>query len=172
MAKTIELNMVRNDLVSLIDAFRLKRSVEVGVQFGEFSYVLLRDSKLEHHLCCDAWQGKFGWAIEDARAYMSEFGDRAEIMQGYSTEVAARMAEAGRQFDFCYIDADHRGPSVDADIKAWLPLMARPCVFAGHDFLVTRLVGVIPVVHKWADELGVPIHLTREKRKSWFLILG
>jgi predicted O-methyltransferase YrrM len=175
MAKVIRLDMTRNDLALLIDAFHIQEGVEIGVAYGEFSHNLLRLSNLKRLLSIDAWLGKYERCQKDAASKLEEFGFRSEITKASSQEAAAHLKqhEPTRRFGFIYIDADHRGRSVQADIQAWMPLLDRSkgSIFAGHDYLECRFCGVVPIVNQLADKLGLPIHLTKEEWPSWFFLM-
>lgn len=165
------LDMTRFDLPLLIDAFHLKRGVEIGVFQGYFSYYLLRHSRIESLWCVDNWAGKWMQFEEDARTCLREFADRARIIRMPSEEAAKLAVDGASRFDFVYIDGNHRSRAVRADLDAWLPLAASPCLFAGHDYWQAGMTGVVAAVNEFAARLHKPLYVTRERCASWFMIL-
>jgi predicted O-methyltransferase YrrM len=164
-------DMTRYDFARMIGQRSLKHGVEIGVLHGAFSYYLLRHSSLEVLWSVDAWQGKHKPRKADVVTHLSEFGERSRIVHARSTDAAELAAKEGTTFDFVFIDAGHLKHEVQSDIDAWLPLTRRPCLFAGHDYLRTRKVQVIPIVNALAEQLQVPVNVTRETWASWFFWL-
>lgn len=64
-------------------------------------------------------------------------------------------------FDLVYIDGDHRYDAVKADIEAWLPLVRKGGIIAGHDYLFRdgkgrrSVCGVKPAVDDYFREAVV-----------------
>lgn len=56
-----------------------------------------------------------------------------KVVRMPSVKVATMFSES--YFDFVYIDGDHRYDAVKSDIEAWLPLIKRGGMIAGHDYL-------------------------------------
>ena len=172
MAKTVKLQTSRYDLHLLIDMLHIKRAVEVGTSYGWYSYYMLRNTKLEQLWSVDSYQGKFEREIEDSSVLLAEFGERSRIVHMKSVDAAKMAADNEERFGYAYIDGEHRHYAVVRDIDSWLPLITRPGILAGHDYIVAGRTGVIPAVQAIADKLEVPIYLTRETWASWFIILG
>ena len=173
MANTIRLPCLRYDFPALIDFMKIERGVEIGTLYGYFSYHLLRHSNLKELWSVDSWSGKYQRYHEDAVAHLSEFGDRSRIVRMPSVEAAGLAEQTHNTFGFIYIDANHLSSFVQQDIDAWLPRLQRPGILAGHDYIDgVRKVGVISVVDKLAEKLGMPVYLTREEWASWFFIFG
>lgn len=166
------LDMTRFDLAGLIDVLHLKTGVEIGVLNGYFSYHLLKQSQLKTLWGVDSYQGKAAHYAPEGSAHLEEFGERSRLLRMSSVKAAELAAEEEVLFDFVYIDASHDEASVRADIEAWFPRTARPCVFAGHDYLHLRNYGVVQVVNDLARRCGCPIYVTKERLASWFFILG
>jgi len=53
-------------------------------------------------------------------------------IKSLSHKAAERFADGS--VDFVFIDADHEYPSVQADIRAWLPKVRPNGILAGHDY--------------------------------------
>ena len=165
--------MTRNDFPAMIDDMGISQGAEIGVNMGEFSYALLRHSRIKTLWSVDPWVGKTAPTYENAISLLSEFGLRSRIVCETS-EAAGKIArQDGEKFGFVYIDGDHLYQSVKNDIETWLPLLTTPGILAGHDYLTgIRKCNVIPAVNETAEKLGLPISLTREKWASWFFVIG
>lgn len=66
-----------------------------------------------------------------------------------SLTAAKWFKDSGITFDMIFIDANHEGPAVRADILAWRPLLSKGGILCGHDYEFTGWPDVKPVV----DEL-------------------
>ena len=55
------------------------------------------------------------------------------LIRENSIEVAKSFVEGKKHFGFVYIDADHSYESIRGDIDAWMPLVEKGGVLAGHD---------------------------------------
>ena len=172
MAKTVKLQTSRYDLPLLIDMLHIKRAVEVGTHHGWYSYYMLKNTQLDELWSVDPYEGKFARVIEDSSVLLAEFGSRSRLVHMKSVDAAKMATDNEEQFGYVYIDGEHRQYAVEQDINAWLPLITRPGILAGHDYIVAGRTGVIQAVQVIADKLDVPIYLTRETWASWFLILG
>src|SRR5437762_972671 len=112
MPMKVRLSCTRYDLPALIDALRMKVGAEVGVSHGHFSYYLLRHSRLEKLYSVDSYEGRGAPCRADAEHYLSEFGQRSELLVMKSTGAAELLRQRNVQLDFCYIDADHQYQAV------------------------------------------------------------
>lgn len=174
MKMATRLPFSRYEFPELIDREGFKHAVEVGVNLGQFSYYLLKHSKLETLIGVDAYHGKFKSAMAGARTLMQPYTDvlRYTLLRKTSVEAAAMMREAisrgtYHQKDFVYIDAAHDEASVTADLQAWAPLVRPGGILAGHDYVAARHCGVIQAVNKFALKSGWEFSLTREEWASW-----
>jgi hypothetical protein len=122
------------------------RGVEVGVQRGVFSEVILDRSRLVELVLVDPWREFDGYEdvanvaqaeqdaiLASARDRLERFGDRAQFWRTTSVEAAARVEDAS--LDFVYLDARHDYEHVLEDLEAWWPKLKQTGVFAGHDYL-------------------------------------
>lgn len=135
----------RDDLGYLLEAESKSIGVEVGVQRGIFSSIVLK-----------AWQGARKYYLVDLWAQQKHYNDRANVDQheqehilGEARENLKRWAEkaifvrndsitASREFadaslDFVYLDARHDYAAVLADLSAWWPKLKQSGILAGHD---------------------------------------
>ncbi len=78
-----------------------------------------------------------------------------------SSTVAARIfREAGRKFDFVYLDASHEYKDVLSDLREWWPLVDQGGVLVGDDF-EHPWFDVIRAAMEFADEIGCPLKTHR-----------
>ncbi len=78
-----------------------------------------------------------------------------------SSTVAARIfREAGRKFDFIYLDASHEYADVLNDLREWWPLVDTGGVLVGDDF-EEPWFGVIRAALEFADEIGQKLEINR-----------
>ena len=163
--------------------------VEVGVFKGQMAeYLLGRRPELR-------WWGVDSWAgfrdqpkayIEsgDVHAVMTQpdqdecyrvtkdklarFGDRATIIRDNSVHAAMAFGEGS--MDCVYLDADHSREGVEADIKAWWPVVKPGFWIGGHDYLQSDKrfnFGVSLAVDQWVAETGYQLEL--DEGMCWFV---
>eukprot|EP00928_Gymnodinium_smaydae_P018835 TRINITY_DN17178_c0_g1_i1.p1 TRINITY_DN17178_c0_g1~~TRINITY_DN17178_c0_g1_i1.p1 ORF type:complete len:320 (-),score=71.21 TRINITY_DN17178_c0_g1_i1:6-944(-) len=70
---------------------------------------------------------------------------------------AARFVAPGSA-ELVYLDGDHRHAAIEADIRAWAPIVAAGGILAGHDHALD-FPGVIAAVRAFADARGLRVHL-------------
>jgi len=68
----------------------------------------------------------------DACEWMLQYVSAVRIVRAASVD-AAKLFSRG-YFDFVFLDGNHTFEAVDADIKAWLPLVKPGGILAGHDY--------------------------------------
>jgi hypothetical protein len=169
--------MTRYGFPALIDALGITRGVEIGVSKAHYSQHLLRESKRLTELWGVDNYGhrRYGDEWQDAESVMREFGDRFVLKKVQSVAAAKEAADAGIKFGFIHLDGQHKDKAVREDIGCWLPLLDRPGIFSGHDYVAGRekfLVNVIPAVNDLAERLQMPLYITAEKTASWFFLFG
>lgn len=148
---------------------------EIGVAYGGFSRLIL-----------DSWSGKMlhmvdMWERQDPSVYkestnqeanfqqwheqargVAGYYKRARLWQGDSIDVAGRFSDG--ELDFVYIDANHDGDAVKADLSAWWPKVKLGGIVGGHDFLTKHDEGwwcdVESAVTDWARERNLPFTVT------------
>jgi hypothetical protein len=161
----------RQGFAELIDQRQYKIGVEVGVDHGEFSHLLLARSGLKKLYSVDVWNNKLGeWRKDHAMSLLALFPGRAQVMHATSVDAAAALVAAGVTVDFVYIDGDHRSVGVRLDINTWWPLLRSGGCLTGHDYIDgARKCGVIPIVNEFVGE-DRQLYLTCEDHwKSWFV---
>jgi len=172
MADEIQLGITRYDIPRWLESIgRCRIGAEIGTHHGYYSYYWLLHTNIRMLFSIDCWLPKYETTYNDAVSLLSQFGDRSVIVRKTSIEAAEEFVKDGRvQFDFVYIDACHRSSATLADIQNWSKLIRRPGVICGHDYM--KEVGTIPGVQAAADQMELPIYLTREYYKSWIMLLG
>lgn len=125
----------------------LSAAVEVGTYVGQTALVLA--SSFQTVDCVDTWRGTEGDIIEQAyETFGPEFvyqtfernigavllGNRVFPIRATSEDASIVFTEQGRQFDLCFIDADHKAIAVLKDIEDYWPLVAPGGTLCGHDW--------------------------------------
>jgi hypothetical protein len=170
----------RSRLPGMLEVLGLRgEGVEIGVEVGEFSEILLRQCRLSRLYSVDCWQ-EFDSSIyrdganvtqeEHERKYqlavkrLRRFKNRSRIIRQTSVEAAAGFKQEA--LSFVYIDANHSYGMCKKDIEAWWPKCRKGGVFAGHDYLHGKFWGGVFGVKKAVDEF------VKKHRQRLFLIPG
>ncbi len=186
-------NTNRETLARLFYLLGLTKGVELGVERGKYSEVLLRENPLLQLTCVDAWQAYRGYRdhvdnvklqrfYEEAQQRLAPFAERTRFIREFSVDAAAQIPD--RSLDFVYIDAAHDFANVAADLRAWSPKVRIGGIVAGHDYLkapLPSLMHVPQVIHGWTDAyqitpwfvLGRQAKVEGELRddgRSWFYV--
>ena len=168
----------------LIRTRRPKRLVEVGSLLGASAIHIA--TMLQHHnvegelTCVDTFLGsrEHFFDMRDQRDAMLAAGRYhffdeflgnvaqagcSQIVTPFpqsSTTAARIFREAGRKFDFIYLDASHEYRDVLSDLREWWPLVDAGGVLVGDDF-EDPWFGVIRAASEFSDEIGQPLKLHR-----------
>jgi hypothetical protein len=168
----------RGELPVVLNARRLFGcGVEVGVQAGGYSEVLLRYWRGRHLISVDPWleagpeeyfdvsnvpQVQHDSFYRAACDRLAQFGERSTIWRTTSVEASARVPR--HSLDFVYLDARHDYASVMEDLHAWYDRVRPGGIIAGHDFLDGRRpegeFGVRSAVTRFFGKRGLPVHAT------------
>lgn len=179
----------RNEFGNLLNSLCLEgNGIEIGVNCGDYSEILLNTSKLRKIYLLDIWKelpyeqyyditnkaqdeqdNKYYMVVEK----MKQYGERVEIIRK-DCSIAYSDFEDGF-FDFIYIDANHKYEYVKNDIANWYPKLKTNGLFAGHDYLDGKIGKTIFGVKKAVDEFCEAINkkatITTEKPcPSWYFI--
>lgn len=186
-------NTNRETLAGLFYALGLAKGVEVGVERGAYSEVLLRENQLLRLTCVDAWQAYSGYRDHVSQSKLDRFFIEAqERLRPYQSRVAfvrKFSVDAANDFpdgslDFVYLDGNHRFESVVEDIATWSRKVRVGGIVAGHDYIKAKLPSLMHVpqaLHAWADAydiapwfvLGRQAKVEGELRddgRSWFYV--
>lgn len=171
MRKT-QLNTTRDHLPRLLEFLGCREAVEVGVDHGYFSALLLREClSLDLLWSVDPFEGKQAAKYEDAQIRLQEYGRRSRLLKCSSAEAAALATAENQLFDAVYIDGGHRLASVRLDLDLWRPLVRRGGILAGHDYIRADGCGVIEAVDEFAKKNDLQLLLTAEKWSTWIMLL-
>ena len=152
---------LRDDLGRLLEAEGATSGVEVGVQKGDFSHMLLTHwPGCQSYGMVDLWRQQADYkdganvdsaqqltlmkqAIEQASTFRHV---RLSVCRNFSTVCASRLANSS--VDFIYLDARHDSLGVLADLNAFWPKLRRGGIMAGHDYIVATEHG------NWQGDYG------------------
>lgn len=93
--------------------------VEVGVDVGAHAQALLEYCGIDSLTLVDPWPNPYCRGYCEGRLAALGFRPRFTMMQDTSVKAGAKFAD--ESLDFIYIDQEHGGPSVTADLEAWWP---------------------------------------------------
>ena len=153
------------------------RVVEVGVERGKFSQVIIERNQPAELWLVDAWADQPGteWARTDPCSKDSQAENMAHVenlfagmanvhlVQSFSVEASREFPDG--ELDIVYIDADHHKAA--EDIEAWWPKVKPGGWLCGHDYALTEWIQVKPQVDAWIVKSGLRLHVTREGWPSW-----
>lgn len=170
--------MNRNQLIKSLNLSGV--GIEIGVQQGWYSDIILQNSNLYMYLL-DSWR------------YFDNYNDAANIdnekqLLRMAMTISLLRKHEGRHtvirdtskrgsklfadefFDFVYIDANHSYESVYEDLECWYPKVKKGGIFAGHDYLDRPPVfGVKSAVDKFLS--SYTINFTDEQDfKTWYIV--
>ena len=168
----------RSELPHLLNQRRLFGcGVEIGVQHGEFSEVILDAWRGRHLISVDPWmtdvadqyvdianvsQTQHNALHEETKQRLSRFGSRSSVWRMTSLEAIPHIPDYS--LDFVYIDARHDYESVMEDLNAWHPKVRPGGVLAGHDYIdghfSAGIFGVKRAVDEFFGARGVSVYPT------------
>lgn len=176
----------RNQLSLLLNKLGLDGTgVEIGVERGLYSEILLGYSKLKKLYLVDPWKHFDGYndpcnvddnaqqqKFEETQRRLSKFIGRFEIFRMVSNDAAKLFAD--NSLDFVYIDGNHLYKNVFEDINAWFFKVKKGGIIGGHDFMndntMTGVYGVRRAVNEFFRHWKGEIYITPEEYPTWYLI--
>ena len=160
--------------------------VEIGVQFGLYSELILENSELKRLYSIDPWlefpqeeyqkdaanvcQEQQDFRYLSAIFRLNRFRARSIVLRMISEEASALFSP--NQLDFIFIDGNHGYQSVKQDLELWYPKIKPGGLFSGDDYLFTP-EGKTPVkdaVDEFVEANNLKLYLTAEKFPRWYLI--
>ena len=152
-------------------ASKSRRIVEIGSWAGRSATCIAGHTKGTLH-CVDTWERAlvhYNGAVLEPTLFSEFLQNTAGLpvipVMTESLRAVEWFKASGQTFDMIFIDANHEGPAVRADILAWRELLEPGGILCGHDFgcpswmdvevVVKELIPKFHLVHTiWiADEL-------------------
>jgi predicted O-methyltransferase YrrM len=178
----------KRELTLLIQRQQLRgEGVEIGVQFGLYSELILENSELKRLYSIDPWLEEFPQeksekdganVSQEQQDYrylstifrLNRFRTRSVVLRMTSEEASALFS--CNQLDFIFIDGNHTYQYVKQDLELWYPKIKPGGLFSGDDYLYTPK-GKSPVkdaVDEFVEANNLELYLTSEKFPRWYLI--
>lgn len=153
----------RRELVLYLNQKNTKIVAEVGAREGDFSKFILDNTSATKVYAIDPWEGNKELlnpkeAFKKCSDLLKAYGDRAELIKGWSPDIANHFPD--ESLDFVYIDALHDYESVKADIKAFYPKVKPGGIIAGHDYHKEDWPGVVQAVDEFIKSYNLEFNLT------------
>jgi len=137
--------------------------VELGVKEGRTTAFLLAKEPGLRLVAVDLWdlvpandvEQYAGWnwneIKEQFRSSTAPYAARLSFHQMGTLEAAKLYAKRKARFDFVFIDANHSFSGVQADIRAWRPLIRAGGTVCGHDIdLASVYMAVTAEFESWS----------------------
>jgi predicted O-methyltransferase YrrM len=123
-------------LAELVTTCKWEIGAELGLRKGATFLHLLEHCPDLTLIGVDSWAEGLGHQEVDLAERMvrdgaAKYGERAQIIKGWTVPVAAQIAD--ESLDFIFVDADHSYESVRDDLRAWMPKVKKGGWFIGHD---------------------------------------
>lgn len=180
----------RRDLGIFLNSLGLcGEGVELGVNYGEFSRVILNHWKGSKLHLIDAWEKQDNLVYNDLcnnntqdqynecyRQTFNRFSNnkKVQIHKKYSTEALDSFED--QSLDFIYLDANHSFKATYEDLSNWSKKVKPNGLLSGHDYINCYAhnsvwFGCKYAVDKWAEENGFPVYTSWEDNDfpSWFI---
>lgn len=189
-------NMGRDQLAELFAELKFKKGVEIGVDKGIYSEILLKANPQLQLTSIDPWRAS---AYEQGipginyrqKYYDDSYKEAKKRLSPYkkSKIVRKKSLTAVKDFkdnslDFVYIDGNHNFINVTNDIHEWSKKVKVGGIISGHDFAYfpslkhnhvkhvvlayTKAYGIKPlfIVGAYTYDKGI----IRDKMRSWFWV--
>lgn len=185
-------NTNRETLARLFAELRYGLGVEVGVERGKYSRVLLESNPGLKLWLVDPWQAYKGYRehvsqekldgfLEQTKEYLSSFN--YAIKRKFSVDAAKDFED--NSLDFVYLDGNHEFRHVVDDISEWYPKVRIGGILAGHDYIRRTnpeyLMGVVEAIQGYTGAYRIspwfvlgrkekyPGEL-RDDARTWFIV--
>ncbi len=189
-------NMGRNDLAALFAELGFKKGVEIGVEKGNYSEILLKANPKLHLYSIDPWRASaYEPDIEGVEKRQRKFDEyykgAKKRLSAYNCTVIRKESLAAlygfddNSLDFVYIDANHDFVNFTNDIHYWLKKIRVGGIVSGHDYAYfpswkhnhvkralqayTRSYRMIPLFIVGGEAVRQP-GIIRDPFRSWFWV--
>lgn len=147
----------RNELGDMLEHDGLKVGLEIGVQCGLYSEIILSKwPSCEKYFLVDVWRqqknyddganvddGEQERRYQEARDRLRPWADKTEFYRMYSSDAIGLFDN--EQLDFIYVDARHDFCGVKEDIEMYWPKLRPNGIMAGHDYVTaTEVMQIYP----------------------------
>lgn len=136
----------RNEFGALLEKYKFKTVVEIGVQSGLFADELLSNwPSFEQYFGVDPWiqqKNYVDWAnvdnneqekkYQETRNRLNKYGNKIQLIREFSTDASAKFKN--NSIDFIYIDARHDYCGVYEDLTSYYSKLKCNGIFAGHNY--------------------------------------
>ena len=180
----------KRELAYLIKRLGLTgEGVEIGIQYGKYTELILGNSDLKRLYAIDPWieykidkyeddyseDAKISQEQQDYRYLttifrLNKFGMRSVVMRMTSVDACKLFSDG--QLDFIFIDGNHAYEAVKEDLQLWYPKVRKGGLFSGDDYMYTPR-GKTPVkdaVDEFMSANHLKFYLTAEEWPRWYLI--
>ena len=168
----------REELPEFLNSLGLTgKGVEVGVEHGDYSDILLGRSNLHILFSVDSWSqyNEDGFLVKTDELHethmqitiekLKKYGGRNQILRLKSVD-AAKLFQNG-ELDFVYIDACHSYEECKNDILAWHPKIKLGGILGGHDYM-DPFPGVKRAVNEFVADHNIDLQIIVDGAPSWY----
>lgn len=174
----------------VLNGIHLKgKGVEVGVQKGIFSEIILKSWEGQTLYSIDPWlefskdeyiddanvpQNKQEELYQETLERLKPFGNQSKVIRAKSEEAVKLFQD--EQLDFVYLDAQHTYEALKKDIERWFPKVKKGGLLGGHDYIddgiyAEGVYGVMSAVNEFVRKEKLDLILSNELRSpSWFVL--
>ena len=186
-------NFGRDQLAQLFAELGFNEGVEIGVESGAYSDILLAANPNLFLHSIDSWksyrayrdhtsQEKLDRFYENTKQTLAKYGRRSIILKEYSMSAVDKFQD--NSLDFVYIDGNHSFVHVAQDINYWLKKIKPGGIIAGHDYKKHKQginIHVVQAVKGFTDsyfikpwfvlgKMGKKPGEIRDNSRSWFWV--
>ncbi len=166
----------RETITELFRELGFKTGAEIGVRWGEYSEMIIRNNPGVKLYCVDTWLPYMGGrpsAERQERIYrrakkvLTPMG--ATILRKASMDALADISDGS--LDFVYIDAMHDFDNVMMDIIGWSKKVRSGGIVSGHDYTNLHGCGVVPAVNAYTQGHTIlEWYVTQDELPSWLWV--
>jgi len=176
-------SMYYDVIPSIIEKFKFRNFVEIGVAFAGHLDYILENTKIEKSYGVDPYflqetsTDSFSYDSERynqsdydnlylfASNRLQKYGIRSELIREESHSAAKKFEK--ESIDIIFIDAEHTYNGVKQDLETWESKVKINGVIAGHDYDHPNFSGVKIAVDEWC--LSRNYKLNSEKGYVWWV---